>query len=105
MIKKKIQDSPYSCAAVARECGLDMVYLYQVTGGSRKPSRNTVIRICIALSLPLQEVQELLRDGGFAQLNIRKRRDAVILYGILHGWDGCEINENLVRLGEKALIR
>lgn len=92
-----------SKAAVARRSGVSEVYLHQVLAGKRSPSRDRLLCLCIGLSAGVEESQKLLRQAGFAQLDPRITRDALILYGLSRGQSLPQINGALLVQGEKAL--
>ena len=92
-----------SKAAVARRSGVSEVYLHQVLAGKRSPSRDRLLCLCIGLSAGVEESQKLLRQVGFAQLDPRITRDALILYGLSRGQSLPQINGALLVQGEKAL--
>jgi len=43
----------------------------------------------------LDETQKLLKRSGFAQLYVKNRRDAIIIYGLAHKMELDEINDRL----------
>ena len=79
------------------------VYLYQIFAGGRKPSRNRIICLCYGLSATLEETQTLLKESGNAQLYVRDRRDAIIIYGLTHNMELCAINDMLFAEHEVTL--
>ena len=52
----------------------------------------------------MEETQDLLKKAGLAQLYPREKRDAIILYGLLHGMTLFEVNDKLFEEDEEALI-
>ena len=95
--------SGLSKAAAARRAGMSEVYLHQVFAGRRNPSRDRLLCLCVVLEAALDETQQLLQQAAYAQLYPRRRRDAIISYGILHRETLGKINEHLLSEGEKAL--
>ena len=102
-LKKLCRRRRISKALAARRSGLSEVYLHQVLAGRRSPSRNKVLCLCIGLSATMEETQDLLRQAGYAGLDPRKMRDAVILYGISRGQSLEQIKSALLERGEQAL--
>ena len=92
-----------SKAALAKQSGMSEVYLHQVFSGRRNPSRSRLICLCFGLSATLDETQELLKQGGFAQLFPKNRRDAIIIYGLVNGASLFEVNDKLFSEGEETL--
>ena len=102
-LDKLCRGQKLSKAAVARRSGVSEVYLHQVRAGKRSPSRDRLLCLCIGLSAGVEEIQKLLRQAGFAQLDPRITRDALILYGLSRGQSLPQINGALLVQGEKAL--
>ena len=102
-LDKLCRGQKLSKAAVARRSGVSEVYLHQVLAGKRSPSRDRLLCLCIGLSAGVEEIQKLLRQAGFAQLDPRITRDALILYGLSRGQSLPQINGALLVQGDKAL--
>lgn len=103
LVSDRVKAHNLTKSTVAERAGTSWVYLYQILTDKRHPSRNRILSIGIALGCELDELQTLLRDCGYATLDIRSRRDSIILYGILHGQNMFDINENLFSAGEETL--
>lgn len=58
----------------------------------------------LGLSASLEETQELLRLCGLAELYPKVRRDAIIIYGLLHGMDLFAVNDRLFSEDEETLF-
>ncbi len=84
-----------SKAELARRSGVSTVYLHQLFSGRRNPSRDKLICLMIGMGASLEDTQELLKRGGFAELYAKDRRDAIIIFGITHGKDLAQINDDL----------
>lgn len=97
------QEKGISKAALAKKAGMSEVYLYQIFSGGRNPSRNRIICLCFGLQATLEETQELLKGSGNAQLYVKDRRDAIIIYGLLHKLTLEEVDDRLFSEGEKTL--
>lgn len=93
-----------SKAALARKAGMSEVYLHQVFSGRRNPSRDRLICLCIGLEASLEETQQVLKLAGYAQLYPKSRRDAIILYGLIHRTELSDINDKLFSENEKTLF-
>ena len=103
MLQELFLRSGLSKAALAKKAGTSEVYLYQIFSGERTPSRDRTICLCFGLSATLEETQELLKRNGFAQLYVRNRRDAIIIYGLSHSMELAEINDRLFAEEEATL--
>lgn len=93
-----------SKAALAQESGMSEIYLHQIFAGRRSPSRGRLISLSFGLRATLEETQELLRRASLARLYARRRRDAIIIYGLTHGLGLFEVNDKLFTEGEETLF-
>ena len=93
-----------SKAALARKAGMSEVYLHQVFSGRRKPSRDRLLCLCIGLGATLEETQQLLRQAAYAPLYPKRRRDAILIHGLLHGVEIDRLNDKLFAENEKTLF-
>ncbi len=80
---------------VIRAAEMSEVYAYQIFSGLRVPERKKLLCLAIAMGLNIEEVQRLLKSGGFAPLYVKLPFDSIILYGICKGLSVVEINELL----------
>lgn len=103
VLQDLFQRSGLSKAALAKRAGTSEVYLYQIFSGQRTPSRDRTICLCYGLSATLEETQELLKRSGLAQLYVKNRRDAIIIYGLAHRMELDEINDRLFTEEEATL--
>lgn len=76
---------------------------YQILSGTRRPSRDSLICICNAMELSLDETQSLLKIAGFSALYPKIKRDSIIILGLNEGKPVNKINEALYESGEKTL--
>ena len=93
-----------SKAELARRAGISEVYLHQVFSGRRRPSRDRLLCICIGMGIGLPEAQRLLKQAGYAELYPKFRRDAILIYGIVHHAALDEINDKLYTENERTLF-
>ena len=89
---------------LATKTGLSYVYVCQIFLGKRKPSRDSLLRLCLGMEVELEQCQELLRRNMNSTLYVKRRRDAVIMYGILHRLGVFEVNDMLDNVGEMPLF-
>lgn len=86
-------------ADVIRKSGLDRYYAYQIFNGTKHPTRDKVIMLCISADMTFDEIQNLLKITGYAILYAKDRRDNVIIYGIKNKKNVVDINTILYELG------
>lgn len=90
-------------ADVVKNSGIERTYAYQILNGTKNPSRDKMIALCVGAHLNIEEVQMALKYTGFMPLYPRVKRDAIIIYGIKTKKGICEIEEHLYRFGEHNL--
>ncbi|MBP5289731.1 MAG: helix-turn-helix transcriptional regulator [Clostridia bacterium] len=88
---------------VVRSSNLSEVYAYQIFDGKRRPKREKLLCLAVAMKLSLDEVQKLLKTTGYAPLYPRNGSDCAIIYGICQGMDVVRINDLLYEYGEETL--
>lgn len=88
---------------VIRNAEMNEIYGFQVFSGSRNPSRDTLLSICIGMGLNAEETQATLKIAGFAPLYPKNKRDSMILFGVEHQQGVCDINNTLYEQEEKTL--
>lgn len=79
------------------------IYGYQIFSGSRTPSRNTLISLCVGMEMTVDEVQATLKIAGFAMLYPKNKREAIIIHGINTKQSVFEINNTLYNNSEETL--
>ena len=79
------------------------LYAYQIISGARRPSRDKLLCLCIAMRATLDETQDLLRHGGFAPLYVRSQRDSIISFALSHNETIHQLNSNLYDHSEQLL--
>lgn len=70
-------------------------YAYQIFNGTKKPSRDRLIMLCIGIDCNLDEIKKALSIIGYSPLYPRDERDSVIIFGILHKIGVIKINHLL----------
>lgn len=88
---------------VILRAGIDRGFGHQLFRGSRKPSRDNVLRLAFGFGLDVEETQELLRAARRTLLYPRYKRDAAILYGLAHHNTIMEIQSSLSDMGMTLL--
>ena len=78
-------------------------YGYQILNGTKNPGRDKVISLCLALSLPLAEVQRALTLAKEAILYPKNKRDSVLIFCINKHLSVLDTNDLLFHVKEKLL--
>ena len=90
-------------SVVIKNSELSEVMGYQIFSGTRKPSRDSLLSICIAMGLDVEETQEILKIAQFASLYPKAKRDCIIINGIVTNKSVSQINETLYELNENTI--
>ena len=69
---------------VIQRAQIERSYGHQLFNGTRRPSRDKVIQLAFGFGLDLKQAQELLKIAGQSPLVPQVKRDAAILYCVLH---------------------
>ena len=78
-------------------------YGYQILNGTKNPGRDKVLSLCLALSLPLAEVQRALTLAKEAILYPKNKRDSVLIFCINKKLSVLDTNDLLFHVKEKLL--
>lgn len=88
---------------VIKDAEMNEIYGYQIFAGSRNPSRDTLISLCVAMKMTLEEVQSVLKIASLSPLYPKSQRDSIIIFGISQGKSVCDINDELYNNDEQTL--
>ena len=73
--------------------------IYKYLNREENPSRNTLIRLALAMKITLEETQVLLKSGNRAALSGSRVRDVYIMDGIITKKDYDQVNAVLSKNG------
>lgn len=90
---------------VIHASGLETKSAYHIfSGHTRRPGREKLLALALAMRLTLKETQHLLHYGGSPMLYPRESWDSVVIYAIEHGLSVIEANILLHGLAEDARL-
>lgn len=87
-----------------RNSMLNTIYGQQIFAGVRTPSRDKLLAIAFGMRLDFEQTDTLLKQQGYPRLYPRRKRDAVILYGLLHRMSLLDTNTLLYENEMETLI-
>lgn len=85
--------------------GIERSYYYHILSGTKKPSRNMILRIGFCLRADLRQMQRLLRLSNAPELYARVQRDALLVYAIQNKYTMAQANDLLLQNGLPLLYR
>lgn len=81
-IKAFLQKQNMSDAALIKASLLPRTYAYQILNGTKNPSRDKVLALCIAAGMNYEETQRALALANVGKLYPRRREDSVIIFAL-----------------------
>lgn len=99
-----VAQSGDSVEQLAQRMYVSRVFLYQLLNATRRPGRDTLMKLGLALSLSVAEMQQLLALAERGALYPRIRRDAALVYAFSHALTLEKTDELLLSIGEQPLI-
>ena len=100
-----IEEKNLSKAEVIRQSALDYVYAYHIfSGRKKKPARNKIISLALAMNLSLAETQRLLYYAEVEKLYVRNEWDSVIIFALEKNLSVSQTNDLLNEFGFEKLL-
>lgn len=78
-----------------KNADIDRTYGYQILNGTKKPSRDKILQLCISASLSLEETNKALKIGNVGELYVKIPRDSILIFCINKGLDIMKTNDML----------
>lgn len=106
-IKALCSEKGENAENVIRRGNIESSYGHRLFKGTRKPSRDTVLKLAFGLEMDSDGAQQLLKVARVTALHPRVKRDAVIAYCLYHHKSFTEVQQllydnNLPTIGEKT---
>lgn len=98
-----LEEKKLKKSEVIKKSDIDQIYAYQIFSGTRVPSRDKLIALCLGMELTLEETDTLLKYAGYATLYPRNKRDSVIISAIKNGQSRYDVDDILFDLGLSPL--
>ena len=106
MVLRKIDEKCISDVACYTKAGIDRKHFSKIRSDKYyKPSKQTALALALALELPMNELEDMLKKAGFALSNSNKA-DVIVKYFIdNNNYDLSTIDEALLYYDQKPLIK
>ena len=92
-------------ADILEKSGLSHSYVYDISNGRRKPSRDSLIALAFGMGLNLEETSLLLKKGGYRELYARDKCDGIIIHCITNSISIVDCNLLLEENNLESLIK
>ena len=90
---------------IIKKSELDYVYAYHIfSGRKKKPSRNKIISLALAMKCSLEETQRLLYYANVEKLYVRNEWDSIIVFALEKHFTVKQTNELLNEFNFSNLI-
>lgn len=99
----KLAEKGLRKSEVIKAAQLNETFGYQIFSGSRKPSRNYIIALGLAMGLDVHDLRLALCHGDAGDLYAKNRRDAIIIFCASHGYSLVQTDEELYKHGEETI--
>ena len=66
--------------------------IYRYLNRTRNPSRNVLIKMALGMGLSLEETQVLIKSGNCSALSGSRKRDLIIMDGVIHKKNFADLN-------------
>ena len=104
-LNKLLAEKNLSKAEIIKLSQLDTTYVYRVFSGvTKKPARQNVIALALALKLSPKETNYLLYYAGVEKLYVRNEWDSIIFFALENNLSVAETNELLQDSKEFPLL-
>ncbi len=100
LLEETLLEKQISKSECIRRSGLDRTYAYQIFSGQKKPARDKVLALLLAMELPFEEAQRFLHRANYPVLYPKNQRDCAFIYAFLHHLSVLELNYMLDDLDE-----
>ena len=99
-----LNEKNVSPSELIKRSRIERTYFYQILNGRKKPGRDKVISIALALSLSLEETQRILTLAEAGVLYPKSKRDSVLIFALNNHYSIIETNLLLNKYNEVDLI-
>ena len=104
MLEQLIAKNHLTKSQAIKNSQLETHYAYQIFKGTKTPSRDKLIMLCIGCGATVEQTRKMLIKLKAAPLYPKDKRDSIILFGILHKIPVIDIDILLYEHGFQTLI-
>lgn len=103
-LEKLIEKKGLNKSDIINNSEMSEVYAYQILSGIKQhPKREKLLSLAFGMKLSLDEVQDMLKKTGYAQLYAKIPFDAIIIYALAKQMNIIETNNLLFEYSQETL--
>lgn len=102
-LRKTIKDKNLSTSEVIKRSRIERTYCYQILNGRKRPGRDKLVALALAMNLSFEETQQLLSVANLGILYARSKRDSILIYAINNKMSVLDTNFLLTQYSETEL--
>ena len=99
LLNSLIAESGKSKGKVAADSWISEPYMYNLVKGEKRPTRDTVIKLCFGLQISLKTAERLLKLAGYDEFYVRRKRDAILKFAVDNSLSITEAEDLLLKYG------
>ena len=99
-----LQEKNLTKSEVAKKSLLNQVYVYHIFAGRKKPARQKILSVAVAMNCTVKETQRLLYFAGVEKLYVKNSWDSIILFALKNNFDVERTNNLLNKFSESPLL-
>lgn len=88
---------------IIAKADIGYTYFYDILRGEKHPSRDTLVKLCLAIGLGVEDCQKILYTYDWAYLSPHIKRDSVFMFALVKELTIEETNSILEKTGLKQL--
>lgn len=100
---KLVKQSGRSKSDIINKSEINYTYFYDIFNGRKVPTRDKILRLCLAMKAGVENCREALRLEGKSPLYPKIKRDSIVLFALQNNWSVARCAEALTRYGEEEL--
>ena len=94
---------PFQNSDIINRADIGYTFFYDIINGKKKPSREKLVRLFLAMQFTLEEAQKALKVYYYSELYAKDKRDSMFIYAINHKLSIVQLSELLKENGEEDI--
>jgi hypothetical protein len=102
-LKTLCRENKIQPGRIIDRANISRTFGHQLFSGARNPTRDRVIQLAFGFGMNFEQTQKLLTIARKSTLNPRVRRDAIVIFGFMHGRNILDVQSMLFDSGMAIL--